>query len=157
MIDVDRGRVGLREASWWDVTGGVRRPRIYRVPLTGPSETESRRVSSEGVVHCLYSTSEQQPRRGVSPMGWSPTTTRLVERLERGLADEAGTPTGQLLALPEGASRPRDRAHGRRDQTRRRNLRPDVRPSGGWLAGGLGVRADGTREQDPLADHNPTI
>ena len=102
VIDVDRGRVALHEASWWDVTGGVRRPWTYRATLTGPSETESRLVSSEGVVHCLYSTSEQQPWRGVSPMGWSPTTTRLVERLERSIADEAGTPTGQLLALPEG-------------------------------------------------------
>lgn len=102
VIDVDRGRIVLHEASWWDVTGGVRRPWTYRVTLTGPSETESRHVDSEAVVHAMYSHSEQQPWRGVSPMGWSPTTTRLVERLERGLADEVGTPTGQLLALPEG-------------------------------------------------------
>ena len=50
----------------------------------------------------MYSTSELVPWRGVSPMGWSPTTSRLVERLERSIADEVSTPVGQLLALPEG-------------------------------------------------------
>lgn len=102
VIDVDRGRVYLHEASWWDVTGNPRPPWLYRVTLTGPSTTESRHVPSEAIVHAMYSFSEQQPWRGVSPMGWSPTTTRLIERLERGIADEAGSPTGQLLPVPEG-------------------------------------------------------
>ena len=102
VIDVDRGRLDLHEASYWDVTGSVRRPWLYRCTLTGPSSTEQAWVSSEGVAHCMYSYSEQQPWRGVPPMGWSATTTRLVERLERALGDEAGTPVGQLLPLPEG-------------------------------------------------------
>ena len=33
-------------------------------------------------------------------------TGRLLARLERGIADEAGTPTGQLQPLPEGATDP---------------------------------------------------
>ena len=102
MIDVDRGQVRLIEASFWDVQGAARRPWHYRLTLTGPSTTQTVWVPDEAVLHCLYSSSELVPWRGVSPMAWSPTTARLVERLERSVADEVSTPVGQLLTLPEG-------------------------------------------------------
>ena len=101
-IYVDRGRLQLLEESFWDVQGAARRPWQYRVTLTGPSTTDTVWVPDDQVIHCMYSTSELVPWRGVSPIGWSPTTSRLVERLERSIADEVSTPVGQLLALPEG-------------------------------------------------------
>ena len=152
VIDVYRGRLLLHEASWWDVTGAPRPPWLYRVTLTGPSTTESQHVPSEGVVHAMYSHSEQQPWRGVSPMGWSPTTTRLVERLERGLADEAGSPTGQLLAVPEAHAG--DVADGEADPLA--ELRSDLAKLRGGLAmletvaGGWGDKGGA-----PMADWRP--
>ena len=101
MINVANGRVMLHEASWWQVTGAVRPPWQYQVTLTGPSTTESAWVSSEQVAHCMYSFSEQRPWYGVSPMGWSSSTVRLIERLERSIGDEAGSPTGHIFPVPE--------------------------------------------------------
>ena len=104
----DTGAVRLLEAGWWDVQGSAAGPWTYQATLTGPSTTETRRVPEEGVVHAMYAFSERQPWRGVGPLSWAAATGRLAAALERALADEAGGPVGNLIAVPEGQPEPAD-------------------------------------------------
>ena len=41
-----------------------------------------------------------QPYVGTGPLSWAHTTARLQSEAERSLADEAGGPLAQLLAVP---------------------------------------------------------
>ena len=99
-VDVD-GIVRLHECSWWDVTGGPRRPWTYQATMTGPSTTETRWVQDDGVVHVLYAFSELQPWRGIGPLQWATSTGKLASALEQALADEAGGPRGTVIPIPE--------------------------------------------------------
>ena len=47
-----------------------------------------------------------RPWRGVSPLAWASQTGRLASALERALADEAGSPVGNLVPVPEGQREP---------------------------------------------------
>ena len=142
----------LPEASFWDVQGGPRRPWSYRLTLTGPSTTDTAWLDDAAVVHCMYATSELVPWRGVSPMGWSPTTSRLVERLERSIADEVSTPVGQLLALPEG--------HGEEIPEGETDPLAELRSDLAKLRGGLAMLETtaggwGDKGGAPMADWKP--
>ena len=102
VIDVDMGgAVRLTECSWWDVQGSARRPWTYQATATGPSTTETRWVQDDGVIHCLYASSELQPWQGIPPLAWAARTGALAANLEKALADEAGGPVGNLIAIPE--------------------------------------------------------
>ena len=103
LIDIDQaGRLRLLEASFWDVTGGARRPWRYQVTITGPSATETQWVSGDQVVHPMYAFSELQPWRGLGPLQWASTTGRLGVELEKALGDETSGPRGNLVIVPEG-------------------------------------------------------
>ena len=148
VIDVDvEGRVMLHECSWWDVTGGPRRPWTYQATMTGPSTTETRWLLDDGVVHVLYAFSELQPWRGIGPLQWATSTGRLASALERALADEAGSPVGTLIPVPEGQQEAQDGEDGEPDgEDPLASLRSDLAKLRGSLAlvetqaGGYGDR-----------------
>ena len=103
LIDVDGSRVELIEASSWNLYGTARGPWRYQITTTGPSETETRWVPADAVVHVRYATSHVEPWRGLSPLTLAGTTGRLAQELERALADEAGGPVGSVIPLPQDA------------------------------------------------------
>ena len=86
----------------WDVRGNWRESTwFYRVDLPGPSGNVTRLLPGAAVTHCRYSIDPARPWLGVSPLGWASSTGALAGRLERGLADEAGAPSAQLLPVPQ--------------------------------------------------------
>ncbi len=105
LLDVDLGgRVRLLDVAQHDITGGPAPDTWrYRLSLAGPSATSYRQVGADGVVHCRYSVDGSAPWRGRGPLSWATSTGRLLGAVERALADEAGGPTGSLIALPQDA------------------------------------------------------
>ena len=100
VIDVAGGTVRLAECSSWNVTGTARGPWRYQVTVTGPSETETRWVPADSVIHARYAVSHVEPWRGLSPLTLAGITGRLAVALETALRDEAGGPVGNLIPLP---------------------------------------------------------
>ena len=101
LIDVVGGRVELIECSAWTVTGGS--TWRYQVTVPEPSETVTRWVPADQVVHCRYATLAGQPWQGVSPLALAGESGRLARLLERALADEAGGPVGHVIPVPQDA------------------------------------------------------
>ena len=54
-----------------------------------------------GVVFARWGSTPGQPYTGTGPLSWAHTTARLQSEAERSLADEAGGPIANLLAVPE--------------------------------------------------------
>ena len=103
VIDVDRmGRVSLLPCSSWHFEGDAH-PRTWTVRATyyGPSTSTTRHVPWEGVVFVRWGSTPGQPYTGTGPLSWAATTARLQIEAERSLADEAGGPLAQLLAVPQ--------------------------------------------------------
>lgn len=98
------GGFALRPAWSWDVRGDQLTDWTYRVDLPTPSGTISRTLAADEVLHVRLSPDPARPWVGRSPLMVATETGRLLARLERGIADEAGTATGQLQPLPEGAT-----------------------------------------------------
>lgn len=101
-IEIERGRLRLRTAAAWDVTGSPDPARWrYRLDLFGPSGSETRTgVSAAAVVHWRFASQPERSWQGIPPLGWAAVTGRGLGNLEAALADEAGTPHGNLLAVP---------------------------------------------------------
>ena len=53
------------------------------------------------MVFCKWGSTPGQPYIGTGPLSWAHTTARLQSETERSLADEAGGPLAQLLAIPQ--------------------------------------------------------
>ena len=103
VIDVDRdGRVTLLPYSSWHFEGDAH-PRTWTVRATfyGPSTSTTRNLPYEGVVFVRWGSTPGQPYVGTGPLSWAHTTARLQSETERSLADEAGGPLAQLLAIPQ--------------------------------------------------------
>ena len=100
-VQVMRGELSLIPCGSWDVTGGINEDEwIYNIHVYGPSGNISSFVVSSSVVHARYSIDSSQAWRGISPLGWSSTTARLLSSLENNLANEVGGPTGYVLPVP---------------------------------------------------------
>ncbi|WP_419166405.1 hypothetical protein [Candidatus Palauibacter sp.] len=102
VIRVDRmGRVGLIPASSWHFEGS-HDPDSWTVRATayGPSTSTTWNLPAAGVVFVRWGSSPGQPYVGTGPLSWAHTTARLGSETERSLADEAGGPLAQLLAIP---------------------------------------------------------
>ena len=104
LIEVsDVGDVDLIDVGHWDTRGGVSRSSWFvRADLHGPDTTLTRTVPYAGAVHCRYAYDQARPWLGVGPLSWALQTGRLAAALERALADEAGSPTGHVIPIPEG-------------------------------------------------------
>ena len=103
VIDVDHmGRVTLLPCSSWHFEGDAH-PRTWTVRATfyGPSTSTTRHLASAGVVFVKWGSAPSQPYVGTGPLSWAHTTARLQSETERTLADEAGGPIAQLLAVPQ--------------------------------------------------------
>ena len=103
VIDVDHsGRVTLLPCSSWHFEGHAH-PRTWTVRATyyGPSTSTTRHLPFSGVVFVTWGSTPGQPYVGTGPLSWAHTTARLQSETERSLADEAGGPVAQLLAVPQ--------------------------------------------------------
>ena len=107
-LDTSAGMIDLLPAQSWDVDGGPN-PRTweYRVTVSGPERTFTYdRVPATGVLHFQWARDAATPWRGVGPLQSGQLTARLAADLMAHLADEAGTPRGQILQLPVGGDDP---------------------------------------------------
>ena len=103
VVDVDRmGKVSLLPCSSWHFEGGAH-PSSWMVRATyfGPSTSTTRHLPYSGVVFVRWGSTPGQPYTGTGPLSWAHTTARLQSETERSLADEAGGPVAQLLAIPQ--------------------------------------------------------
>ena len=103
VLEVDgAGRLSLLPAASWHFEGGAH-PSTWRVRATvyGPSTSITRNLPFSAVIFCKWGSTPGQPYTGTGPLSWAHTTARLQSETERSLADEAGGPLAQLLAVPQ--------------------------------------------------------
>ena len=96
------GALSLLPCSSWHFEGNAE-PESWTVRATvyGPSTSTTRHLPYSGVVFVMWGSTPGQPYTGVGPLSWAHTTARLQSETERSLADEAGGPLAQLLAIPQ--------------------------------------------------------
>ena len=96
------GMVKLIPASSWHWEGS-HDPATWTVRVTayGPSTSTTWNLPASSVVSCRWGSTPGQPYTGIGPLSWAHTTARLQSEAERSLADEAGGPLAQLLAIPQ--------------------------------------------------------
>ena len=95
------GAVRLIPASSWHFEGS-HDPASWSVRVTcyGPSTSTTWNLPASAVVFVRWGSTPGQPYVGTGPLSWAHTTARLQSEAERSLADEAGGPLAQLLAVP---------------------------------------------------------
>ena len=102
VVSVEGAQVVLHPAGAFDVRGNYDpRTWIYTVTQSGPTSTTTRRLTADDVLHVRLSVDPGQPWRGRSPMSRCPETAALASALETRLAQEAASPVGALLGVPE--------------------------------------------------------
>lgn len=96
------GKLSLLPCSSWHFEGDAD-PETWTVRATvyGPSTSTTRHLPYSGVVFIQWGATPGQPYTGVGPLSWAHTTARLQSETERSLADEAGGPIANLLAIPQ--------------------------------------------------------
>ena len=96
------GMIRLIPASSWHWEGS-HDPSTWVVRATayGPSTSTTWNLPASGVVFVRWGSTPGQPYVGTGPLSWAHTTARLQSEAERSLADEAGGPLAQLLAVPQ--------------------------------------------------------
>ncbi len=102
VIRMMNGMVKLIPASSWHWEGN-HSPDSWTVRVTayGPSTSTTWNLPAAAVVFCRWGGTPGQPYVGTGPLSWASTTARLQSEAERSLADEAGGPLAQLLAIPQ--------------------------------------------------------
>ena len=104
-LSVEGGQVVLHPAASFFVQGDYDpRTWIYQTTQSGPTSTTTRRLTADDVLHVRLSCDPGQPWRGRSPMSRCPETAALASALETRLAEEAGSPVGSFLSVPEGSN-----------------------------------------------------
>ena len=95
------GMVKLIPASSWHFEGN-HDPSTWTVRVTayGPSTSTTWSIPASGVVFVRWGSNPGQPYVGTGPLSWAHTTARLQSEAEQSLADEAGGPLAQLIAVP---------------------------------------------------------
>ena len=102
VITVGMSGVKLIPCSSWHWEGS-HDPDSWTVRATayGPSTSTTWNLPAAGVVFCTWGSTPGQTYVGTGPLSWAHTTARLQSEAERSLADEAGGPIANLLAIPE--------------------------------------------------------
>ena len=101
-IGIQRGEITLTPAQSWTVQGGVDSSTwMYEATFQGPSTSVVRTLPRSRVLHLQYAQSHHAPWLGIGPLANAGLTTELIARMEEGLAEEAGTPRGYNIALPD--------------------------------------------------------
>ena len=103
VIDVNgMGKVSLLPCSSWHFEGNAH-PDSWTMRATyyGPSTSTTRHLPYSGTVFVRWGGTPGQPYVGIGPLSWASTTARLGAETERSMADEAGGPIANLLAVPQ--------------------------------------------------------
>ena len=141
--------------DWW-----------YGLNLATPSGSrDTKFLPASSVLHFRYATLPTQPWVGIAPLDLANRTGKLAAQLERSLGDEASSPTGFLLPLPEGNAEG-DNAGGTVDGSADdpaavlmaaiRNLKGDIKAVES-TAGGYGDRGQAPREDYGLKRVGPVF
>ena len=101
-IDGDADGLRLWPAADHDVSGGFSPASwLYRLNLAGPSYMATREdVAAAGVVHLKYMQDPAQPWAGIGPIQSAQLAGRLSAETMKALSDEAASPRGSLLPVP---------------------------------------------------------
>ena len=101
-IGIQREEITLTPAQSWTVTGGIDPASwMYEATFAGPSASVTRTLPASRVVHLMYSVSPSAPWVGVGPMANAGLTQELVGQMETALAQEAATPRGYDIPVPD--------------------------------------------------------
>ena len=96
------GMIQLIPASSWHFEGD-HDPDSWTVRVTcyGPSTSTTWNLSAASVIFAKWGSTPGQTYVGIGPLSWAHLTARLQSESERSLADEAGGPLAQLIAIPQ--------------------------------------------------------
>ena len=96
------GMIQLIPASSWHFEGD-HDPDSWTVRVTcyGPSTSTTWNLSAASVIFVKWGSTPGQTYVGIGPLSWAHLTARLQSESERSLADEAGGPLAQLIAIPQ--------------------------------------------------------
>ena len=98
-INVIGGQVQLIPVSSFHVEGSADPSSwTYVCQLSGPSQTLSRTLQAQAVLHCRYASSKEQPWRGQSPLALARSTTGVAAALETALDSELGFQLSQMIS-----------------------------------------------------------
>ena len=101
-LGIRQGQITLTPAQSWRVEGGVDPESwTYELTMQGPSRYAIRTVPRGRVLHLTYATAHNAPWRGVGPLNEAGISQELVIELETALAQEAHTPRGYNIAVPD--------------------------------------------------------
>ncbi len=154
LIEVSElGELALLPCSSWDFDGGGPLPATWTVQATvnGPRGVVTLYRPFAGVVFVTWGNLAGQGYAGRGPLEWAHTSARLQSETERSLADEAGGPVAQLVAVPQ------DGGDGEADDPLA-ELKADLRTARGrallleTVAGGWGEG----RSAAPVRDWRPS-
>ena len=99
LIDQAGGELQLLRAADWDIYGGVR-SWTYRLTLSGPSGTMTRRVPADSVLHPRINQDASTPYKGQSPVALAGLTSGLAAHIEKSLRSEAKSTSGYVVPAP---------------------------------------------------------
>ena len=101
-IGVGPRGITLTPAQHWTVTGGVDPDSwMYECTFQSPSSSVTRTLPAGRVLHLMYAQSHSQPWVGIGPLSSAGLTQELVGQIETALVEEATTPRGYNLAVPD--------------------------------------------------------
>ena len=98
-LSVDNDGLILRPAVAWEVFGG--RELTYKLDFGAPDGTVTETLPGDSVVHVRYGVDRKQPWRGIGPLSSASETLRAASRLERRISEEANTPVGSVVGVPD--------------------------------------------------------
>ena len=74
---------------------------MYNTTSYGPTDSRHEIIPAASVVHCRYAVDSARPWLGVAPWAWAGTSSKAIASLEKLIADEASSPFGNLLGVPD--------------------------------------------------------
>ena len=103
------GRLALVEALTADVEGGDDPTDwLYRLTVSGPTTTTTRRLPADAVLHVMHDSSPARPWSGVPLWATAPLTAGTLAGVERQLRNEAQGKSGYLLDVSDTGDEPAD-------------------------------------------------
>ena len=101
LIEVGQEGLELVRCGTWDLRGGGRRADwTARVTLYGPSESWTRIVSYDQLLHFRYATDPARPWRGVSPVEWASLSSQLHARSVDALGKDMRAASATVIPMP---------------------------------------------------------